>query len=327
MEVLGIDHIYLTVSDLDRAERFYDQVMQLLGFRKGDTPIAAEHHAHYFNPSLQITIRPARSDSPHDPYAPGLHHLCLQLPTRGDVDTAAASLRRHGVPATDPKLYPEYSPDYYAAFFEDPDGLRLELVNRTSVRADIARNWDAFTVFLNPLAEFRSRKSGTTSNEPEAVVRRAVLDDAEGIQRCLDTVARERKWLGFLRAPSLEEVRSFIAENNPIQFVSEREGEVVGWCDVTPNRREGFLHSGALGMGVLAPFRSRGLGRLLLDATLLATRDVGLRRVELEVLSSNSGAIALYEKSGFAHEGRKHAARMLDGKTEDILLMALVWPQ
>ena len=49
MEVIGVDHIYLAVSDFDRSERFYDQVMQLLGFRNGDTAIAGERHAHYFN--------------------------------------------------------------------------------------------------------------------------------------------------------------------------------------------------------------------------------------------------------------------------------------
>ncbi len=39
MEVIGLDHIYLAVSDMNRAERFYDQVMQVLGFRKGDKSI------------------------------------------------------------------------------------------------------------------------------------------------------------------------------------------------------------------------------------------------------------------------------------------------
>ena len=157
MEVLGLDHIYLTVSDMDRAERFYDQVMQVLGFRKGDDSIGGERHAHYFNRTLQITIRPAKSSSPYDCYAPGLHHLCLQLPTREDVDVAAIALREQGVSATDPKLYPEYNPDYYATFFEDPDGLRFELVNRTPIRDQIVEHWDAFSVFLNPLADHLSR--------------------------------------------------------------------------------------------------------------------------------------------------------------------------
>jgi glyoxylase I family protein len=158
VEVVGLDHIYIAVSDLGRAERFYDPVMKLLGFRKGDKPIAGEPHAHYFNRVLQLTIRPARRNSPHDPYAPGLHHICLQLPTAQDVDAAAAALREHGINATEPRLYPEYKPGYYATFFEDPDGIRLELVCRTPDRDDLVKHWDQFTVFLNPLTDLRSRK-------------------------------------------------------------------------------------------------------------------------------------------------------------------------
>ena len=158
MNVLGLDHIYLTVSDIQRAEGFYDPVMQALGFRKGDKPVGGDAHAHYFNPILQLTIRPARSEAPHDRYAPGLHHLCLQLPTRHDVDEMVRALRKLGVSASDPQVYPEYSPDYYATFFEDPDGLRFELVSRRADRDDIQKHWNNFTSFLNPLSEFRSRK-------------------------------------------------------------------------------------------------------------------------------------------------------------------------
>ncbi len=157
MEVLGLDHIYLTVSDMERAERFYDPVMQLLGFRKGDKPIAGEPHAHYFNRFLQLTLRPARSSSAHDPYAPGLHHICLQLPSRADVDAAATALRERGIRVTAPRLYPEYNAEYYATFFSDPDGIRLELVSRTSDRDDLVKHWEEFTAFLNPLAELRAR--------------------------------------------------------------------------------------------------------------------------------------------------------------------------
>jgi glyoxylase I family protein len=159
VEVLGVDHIYLTVSDLARAERFYDPVMQLLGFRKGDKAIAGEPHAHYFNRVLQLSIRPARSSRAHDPYAPGLHHVCLQVPAPEDVDAAAAALHGLGVAASEPRLHPEYNPDYYATFFRDPDGIRLELVCRTPYRDALVAHWDEFDVFLNPLAALRSRGS------------------------------------------------------------------------------------------------------------------------------------------------------------------------
>jgi catechol 2,3-dioxygenase-like lactoylglutathione lyase family enzyme len=160
MEIIGLDHVYLSVADIERSERFYDAVMQRLGFRKGDKAVAGERHAHYFNRALQISLRPAHAHTPHDPYAPGLHHLCLQVRTPADVDQAAAALRELGIDATAPQHYPQYNPDYYATFFTDPDGLRLELVCRTPYRDALVTHWDELSVFLNPLAELRSRQGG-----------------------------------------------------------------------------------------------------------------------------------------------------------------------
>jgi catechol 2,3-dioxygenase-like lactoylglutathione lyase family enzyme len=115
VEVCGIDHIYIAVSDLSRAIAFYDPVMRALGFRKGTKAIAGDPHAHYFNRETQYTIRPAKRPGPHDSYAPGLHHLCFQVPGNTDVDLAVRELRALGVEATEP-AFPEYSPDYYATF-------------------------------------------------------------------------------------------------------------------------------------------------------------------------------------------------------------------
>jgi len=160
VNVLGLDHVYLTVSDMARSERFYDEVMRMLGFHKGVEPIGGDPHVHYFNRVMQISIRPARSTAKHDPYAPGLHHLCLQLERPADVDAAAEALGALGVDATPPARYPEYNPDYYATFFEDPDGLRLELVARTPTRDAIVRDWDELEDVVNPVAALARRRAG-----------------------------------------------------------------------------------------------------------------------------------------------------------------------
>lgn len=166
MDVIGIDHIYLAVSDLAASEAFYDAVMRALGFYKGDRPIGGERHAHYFNRTVQLSIRPARSAGAHDPYAPGLHHLCLQVATPGDVDAAHASLRGLGIAATPPRTYPEYSPDYYATFFADPDGIRLEVVARRKMRDDIVREWARLRSFVNPLQELQ-REGASSERDGE----------------------------------------------------------------------------------------------------------------------------------------------------------------
>jgi glyoxylase I family protein len=155
IEVTAVDHVYVAVRDFARSVAFYDAVMRLLGFRKGTTPIACEPHAHYFNRVTQYTIRPARGDGVHDAYRPGLHHLCFRVATRADVDAAAAGLRALGVAATPPALCPEYAPDYYATFFPDPDGIRLEVVAHRRMRTLIRDHWAELTEFEDPL-----RKAG-----------------------------------------------------------------------------------------------------------------------------------------------------------------------
>ncbi len=159
MNVTGIDHIYLSVSDFTRSEAFYDAVLAALEFRKGDKAISGEPHAHYIRPGIQISIRPARGHARHDPYAPGLHHLCLQVATKSDVDAAYAALEGLGVEASAPRSYPEYNPEYYATFFQDPDGIRLEIVGQTTYRRTLIERWRDLRVFLNPLAELASRDS------------------------------------------------------------------------------------------------------------------------------------------------------------------------
>jgi glyoxylase I family protein len=151
VHVTGIDHIYVAVSDLRRSELFYDKVMRFLDFRKGTGEWDGESLIHYYNPHFQFTLRQAKSATVHDPLAPGLNHLCFQVQTAADVDTAASGLKSLGISITEPRLYPEYRPDYYAIHFNDPDCIRLEIVNRTRLR-DIQRDrWNELDVFENPL--------------------------------------------------------------------------------------------------------------------------------------------------------------------------------
>jgi len=153
VQVGGIDHLYVAVSDLPRSIAFYDPVMRLLGFRKGTKAIAGEPHVHYFTPEVQYSLRPAWTPVAHDPYAPGLHHLCFRVSTNAEVDEAARELRTLGIAATEPALYPEYAPDYYATFFSDPDGLRLEIVAMRATRRLIRDHWAELTEFEDPLAK------------------------------------------------------------------------------------------------------------------------------------------------------------------------------
>jgi glyoxylase I family protein len=142
-DVTGIDHIYIAVSDLERSEAFYDRVMmQALGFRKNKFVIGGDQHVQYFNRHLGYVLRPARTQSKHDPYAPGLHHFSFRVQSAADVVAVAEQLRCAGIEVSEAKLYAEYAPDYWATFFNDPDGVRLEVTNYRQERRDRHDRWD-----------------------------------------------------------------------------------------------------------------------------------------------------------------------------------------
>ncbi len=130
-------------------------------------------------------------------------------------------------------------------------------------------------------------------------------DEVAGYHACVDSVCREGRFLATLQAPPIEQTRAFVASQtasgNPM-FVAVADGEVVGWCDVTPHRHPIHAHRGVLGMGVRADFRGRGVGRQLLEATLDAARHRGLERVELIVRVSNVAAVRIYDRAGYDRE-------------------------
>lgn len=141
-EIIGIDHIYLTVSDLGRSEAFYDRALvDVLEFRKNSFVLEGEPHVQYFNRHFGFVLRPARSAGGHDAYAPGLHHVCLRVDAVADVVAVAERLRAAGIEASAARCYPEYAPDYWATFFADPDGVRLEVTNYRQERRDRHDHW------------------------------------------------------------------------------------------------------------------------------------------------------------------------------------------
>ena len=141
-EVIGMDHIYLTVSDMARSGRFYDAVlMDTLGFRKNSFALGGDPHVQYFNRLFGFVLRPARVAKPHQPYSPGLHHFCFRVDSIADVHAVATQLRRAGIDATEARAYPDYAPDYSATFFSDPDGVRLEVTNYRQERRARNNHW------------------------------------------------------------------------------------------------------------------------------------------------------------------------------------------
>ena len=156
-------------------------------------------------------------------------------------------------------------------------------------------------------------------------VRYITQSDIEGFAEVLSSVVRERKFLLTIDTPSLDDISEFVRstiEQNYAQYVAVVDGRIVGWADIIPRRQGAVRHSGELGIGVAADYRGRGIGGDLLKNVIRHSWEIGLTRLELEVISSNQTAIALYEHHGFQHEGIKHNGWFVDGLFKDILVMA-----
>jgi ribosomal protein S18 acetylase RimI-like enzyme len=148
----------------------------------------------------------------------------------------------------------------------------------------------------------------------------------EGFHACLDSVARERIYIGGVEARPIETTREFVRGNirdKKPQLVALDGDRVIGWCDILPMRGFDFAHVGQVGMGVHKDYRGKRIGNALMKAALQAAKDFGIERVELEVYTSNTRAINMYEKFGFVTEGVKRKGRKLEGEYFDVQVMAL----
>lgn len=127
-------HIDLNVTDLVASKRVYGPVLTFLGYRlKRDDATGCEWDLVDEGRGASLGLKPcdpALAGHGHRRYAPGLHHLAWRARSRDDVDALHALLIGHGITIVDaPAHYPHYSGDYYAVFFEDPDGIKLEVVH------------------------------------------------------------------------------------------------------------------------------------------------------------------------------------------------------
>jgi catechol 2,3-dioxygenase-like lactoylglutathione lyase family enzyme len=133
MRTSGVHHVDLVVSSIERSLTFYRELLAPLGFHRiGEVEGERGETIWYLSgPGSSIGLREAQSEreQPLDRYEVGLHHLALEASSRAAVDERASWLRSHGAEIeSGPEEY-GYSPGYYAVFFFDPDGIKLEIVH------------------------------------------------------------------------------------------------------------------------------------------------------------------------------------------------------
>ncbi len=125
--VIGIDHLVIRVADLARSKRFYKSVLGTLGF---ELKYEFDRSAGWSNGKTLFWIGEADREGKRHPHRIGnigFHHYAFELSARKDVDELYACLKRIKATVVDPPAdYPHYGKGYYAVFFLDPDGLKLE---------------------------------------------------------------------------------------------------------------------------------------------------------------------------------------------------------
>jgi len=120
-KVVGIDHISIRVSDYKKSKEFYGKLFEFLGFEISDE---YPKTIGWTNGRTRYWIAPADGSKTHRIGDVGLHHYAFELRSRRDVDALQGFLEGQGARIVDPAG--EYYEDYYAVFFLDPDGIKLE---------------------------------------------------------------------------------------------------------------------------------------------------------------------------------------------------------
>ena len=130
---MSVQHVDLVVSSIERSLPFYRDLLAPLGFHRiGEVEGERGETIWYLSGAASaIGLREAQtpSEGAYDRYRVGLHHLAFEVHSRGAVNERAGWLRAQGAEIeSGPEEY-AYLPGYYAVFFYDPDGMKLEIVH------------------------------------------------------------------------------------------------------------------------------------------------------------------------------------------------------
>ena len=131
MRTSGVHHIDLVVSSIERSLPFYRDLLAPLGYHRISEVVGERGETIWYltGPAVAVGLRATQSEGAHDRYRVGLHHLAFEAWSRAVVDERAAWLVGQGAEIeSGPEEY-AYSPGYYAVFFYDPDGIKLEIVH------------------------------------------------------------------------------------------------------------------------------------------------------------------------------------------------------
>jgi RimJ/RimL family protein N-acetyltransferase len=119
-------------------------------------------------------------------------------------------------------------------------------------------------------------------------------------------------------------IQRYKEQENSVLIIAEADGKILGVAGLEGGNTLFNRHSTLLHLNVRRGYRGAGIGSALLDVALdWARRQPMIRRVELEVLARNTGAIRLYERMGFVNEGYRHLAYQLPEEGDNVYVDSL----
>jgi len=127
IEVNGMAHVMLTVSQYDLAKAFYGRLMPALGL---ECVFDGSNMCYFVGARTALGIHPCAPEHAGERFVQGrvgLHHVCFRARSRADVDQVDALLREMKAHIVSPASEGAWAPGYYYVLFEDPDGIRVEV--------------------------------------------------------------------------------------------------------------------------------------------------------------------------------------------------------
>jgi L-amino acid N-acyltransferase YncA len=136
-------------------------------------------------------------------------------------------------------------------------------------------------------------------------IRPAGLSDADAIWSILEPTIRAGETYTLPRAMDREQALAYWSSPGHTVFVAEEDGELLGTYYLRANQKGGGAHVGNCGYMTAAKASGRGVATAMCAHSLEYARSLGFRAMQFNfVVSTNVGAIHLWQKFGFATVGR-----------------------
>ncbi|HWU55360.1 MAG TPA: GNAT family N-acetyltransferase [Rhizomicrobium sp.] len=306
-----LSHVHVGVSDFERALAFYGPLMDVLGYPlKFSDPEAA-----------MAGWKPQTADRPlfligrpydGEPMSAGNGQMIVLIaPSREAVERCyQAALAQGGQSEGAPGPRPQYHPNYYGAYFRDPDGNKLCVCCH------------------DPAEQARSHHAG---RDETALIRRIEPRDLPALLDIYNHYVRETPITFDIEPRTLAQrkawLESFVAQGRYQCFVVVRSGAAVGWASSHPYNERAAYGTTVSSSIYLAPGAAgQGLGRRLYAALFDALAAEDVHRVFGGITLPNEVSVRLHRSFGFEHVGTYKEVGRKFGRYWDVATYLKVMP-